>query len=174
MGMAIDFIHSSSLSFTSIDPLVAQSRLVPNGLVSVSVHPRRRSAVGITRDVGHRSRLCKVQPSRLRCTRCGVARRTCWHGSARGPLTQGPRGVRRTRSINPITGISRRYNGRAVATQCRCGSGLHRSTRAQGPGHRSKVWPSMCSSLRAVTWRSSVIDKAPRRGSASSLSASCQ
>ena len=33
---------------------------VPKAWVSVSVHPARRSAAGITRDTGHHSRLCKV------------------------------------------------------------------------------------------------------------------
>lgn len=33
---------------------------VPKAWVSVSVHPARRSAAGITRDAGHHSRLCKV------------------------------------------------------------------------------------------------------------------
>ena len=174
MGMAIDFIHSSSLSFKIIDPLLALSCLVPNGLVSVSVHPRRRSAVGITRDAGHHSRLCKkFNRLRLRCTRCGAAHRTCWHGKARGPLTQGPRGVRRTRSIDLMSGISRHCNGQAVAARCRCGSGPHRSKWAQGPWQR-KIWPFGCPSLCCVTWRGSAIDKAPRGDSASSLSASCQ
>jgi hypothetical protein len=48
-------------------------------------------------------------------------------------MTLGPRGVHRTRLCDPMTGISRRCNGRAVAALCRCGSRPHRSEWAQGP-----------------------------------------
>ena len=97
-----------------------------------------------------------------------------WARLTRGPMTQGPWGVLRTRLVDPMTGISRRYGGRAEAAQCRCGSRPHRSRRVQGPSRPSKVWPSMCSSLRSVTPRTTAVDKAPRGATASSLSASCQ
>ena len=159
--------------FLFIDPQNSVLRGVRDW-VSVSVHPARRSATGITRDSGHHSRLCKVGYSSPALHALWRRAACLWARLTRGPMTQGPWGVLRTRLVDPMTGIKRRCGGRAVAAQCRCGSRPHRSGRAQGPSHASKVWPSMCSSLRSVTSRTAAVDKAPRGATASSLSASCQ
>ena len=85
------------------------------------------------------------------CASCFTARRRCtrywrrapclWAQHTRGPLTQGPRGVLRTRLVDPMSGISRRCNGRAVAARCRCGSRPHRSGGAQGPSQDRRSGP---------------------------------
>ena len=159
--------------FLFIDPQNSVLRGVRDW-VSVSVHPARRSATGITRDSGHHSRVCKVSYSSPALHALWRRAACLWARLTRGPMTQGPWGVLRTRLIDPMTGIRRRCGGRAVAAQCRCDSRPHRSGRAQGPPRTSKVWPSMCSSLRSVTSRTAAVDKARRGATAPSLSASCQ
>jgi hypothetical protein len=117
----------------------------------------------------------KVGTARPRCTR--YWRRTpCLLTSKRtGTIDPGSKEcASHTFGGDPLTGIRRRCGGQAVAALCRCSSRLHRSGRAQGPAHASKVRPSMCSSLRSVTSRSTPVDKAPCGATASSLSASCQ
>ncbi len=63
--------------------------------------------------------------ARWRCTRYWRRAPCLWAQHARGPFTQGPRGVHRTRLVDPMTGIGRRCNGRAVAALCRCGLEPH-------------------------------------------------
>ena len=73
-----------------------------------------------------------------------------------------------------MTGISRRCNGQVGTALCRCGSRPHRSGWARGPSSRSKVGPSVRSSLRCVTRRKTAVDEVPCGGRASSLSTSCR
>ena len=103
MGMGFS-IHP----FAFINCYVLRYCAVSSNWVSVSVHPARRSAAGITRDAGHHSRLCKLVAARRRCTRYWRRAPCLWARGARRPLTQGPRSVLRTRLVDPMTGISRR------------------------------------------------------------------
>jgi len=73
----------------------------------------------------------RLLTARLRCTRCWRRAACLWAQlHARRPLTQGPRGVRCTRSVDPLTGISRRISGQAAE----CAIGASRQTAGSSGG----------------------------------------
>ena len=110
------------------------------------------------------------------CESCFTARRRCtrywrrapclWAPRTRGPLTQGPRGVHRTRLVDPMTGISRRANGRAVAALCsavqdrtaREGLKARRKDRRSGPRSAHHFAASL-PAARPLTRRRAVIER---------------
>ena len=65
----------------------------------------RRESLG-TRDTTPVCASCFT--ARRRCTRYWRRAPCLWAQHTRGPLTQGPRGVLRTRLVDPMTGISQR------------------------------------------------------------------
>ncbi len=138
---------------------------VPRVSVSVSVHPARRSAPRITRDAGHHSRCVQVALLLAGVARASWHRASClWAHRTRGPLTQGPRGVLRTRLVDPLSGDqpalhwSSRCSADADAGHGRAAQG------AQGPW-RSKARPSIRRVTSLVTARSTAVRKAAMRGS---------
>ena len=111
--------------------------------VSVSVRPARRSAAGCKYQ-GPGTPLPFVQSitniSPALHAPLGAACRACGHRNTRGPLTQGPRSVRRTRSrVDPLTGIRRCCADRVGEARYGYGSGPYVE---QGLSAPSEKWPA--------------------------------